>query len=245
MLLIGLLLTATAAIGFPLRRRIYALAGAALLSPSLSPESEVDQTVHFTYRPVIDPFAFPAVGLTGPGAADAARVMALATLEEYAEHALVVIPRADATAIFGLADDELLDETTAGLFIPGNLDAALASIETELVVRRDTQGRDRPAPRLLLLADCEKEPERIQDLLSNHPGDVSALLLGDWPADQVTVDDDGLVTAPTALAGCLPERFPAMSRTEARDRLHAAIGSHRPDRGTHAKRRRRTTPSPS
>jgi len=245
LLLIGLLLMATAAIGYPLRRRIYALAGSALLSPALSPDPETEQTVHFTYRPAIDPFAFPAIGLTGPGAADAARVMTLTALEEYAEHALVVIPRADATAVFGLSDDELLDETTAGLFIPGNLDAALASIETELAVRRDAKSHDRQAPRLLLVADCEKEPERIQDLLARHRGELSALLLGDWPADRVSVDEDGLVTASAALAGHLPERLPAMSRTEARDRLNAALGHHGTRRGAHTRRRRRTTPTPS
>ncbi|MEU5883399.1 hypothetical protein [Spirillospora sp. NPDC047279] len=218
-LLLGLLLPALLAVGYPFRRRIYAVAGAALFAPAISGEAENEHTVHFTYRPAIDPFAAPAIGLAGPGAADTARVLALAALEE-CQDALLVIPRPDAIALFGLSEDELLDENTDGIFIPGNLDAALAYLETELAVRQGS-GNTR-ARRLLIVADCEKESARIADLL-NRPGEVSAVLLGEWPGDQVTVNENGLVAAPPNLTGSLPQRLPAMSRSEARDRLHAAL----------------------
>ncbi|MCP2340963.1 hypothetical protein [Actinomadura rupiterrae] len=178
--------------------------------------------MRFTYRPAIDPFAIPLLGLTGPGAPTTARVFTLSALEECADTALVVIPRADATALFGLAEDELLDERIEHLFIPGKLDSALAYIETELAIRRNngfTGGR-----RLLLVADCEKEADRIIALRAQYPSQISAVLLGDWPGDRASVDDDGLLSAPPSLTGHLPERLPAVSRTEARDRLLHALG---------------------
>ncbi|WP_067476585.1 hypothetical protein [Actinomadura hibisca] len=228
LLLLGLLLPVTAAAaGYPFRRRVYAMASAVLVPPPVAFEDS-DQTVHFTYRPAVDPFAVPALALTGPGAADATRVLALTALEEYGDTALVVIPRPDAIALFGLTEDELLDETAEGLFIPGNLDAALAYMETELAVRRD--GRGTQERRLLLVANGEKETARISDLVSRHSDGISAILLGDWPGEQAVVEDDGLARASAELADRLPERFPAVSRSEARDRLHAALSTHHPSK---------------
>lgn len=221
MFLLGLLLPLAAAIGYPFRRHIYAAAGTALLAPPPPADEPTNQTVHFTYRPTIDPFATSVLALAGPGAVGAARVMALAALEDHRDTALVVIPRPDATMLFGLTEDELLDENTAELFIPGNLDAALAYLETELVVRQGDP--DPKARRLLLVADTEEESDRIHRLVTRHPDGVSVLLLGDWTGGQATIDADGLVVAPPTMAAALPKRLPAMSRTEARDRLHAAI----------------------
>ncbi|WP_157431132.1 hypothetical protein [Actinomadura macra] len=165
------------------------------------------------------------MGLSGPGAIATARLLALAALNEHGDTSLTVIPRADATTLFGLDEDELLDESAAGLFIPGNLDAALAYLETELAIRHNTGITH--ARRLLLVADCEDETDRIEELLTRHPGGVSAIILGGWTGDQVTIDDEGLVDAPPALADCLPNPLPTVSRTEARDRLHAAIERQR------------------
>ncbi|GAA3982777.1 hypothetical protein GCM10023085_76210 [Actinomadura viridis] len=225
LLLLGLLLPAAAAIGYPMRHRIYSMACASFLAPA---PATAQERAEFTYRPAIDPFAVPLLGLAGAGAADTARVMTLIALEDCGDSAIVVIPRPDATALFGLAEDDLLDETGGGLFIPGNLDAALASMETELAIRRNAGGPQ--TRRLLLVADCAKELDRINELCERHPDEFGAILLGDWPGARITVDGDGLVEAPPALAGALPERLPAMSRTEARDRLYAAIQRHRPTR---------------
>ncbi|MBA8956964.1 hypothetical protein ACFQU9_22525 [Actinomadura namibiensis] len=225
LLLLGLLIPAAAGIAYPLRRRIYAAAGAALPAPAVSAEGP-EQTVHFTYRPSIDPFAVPVLGLAGPGAADTARVMALTALEECRDTALVVVPRPDATALFGLAEDEWPDETAEELFIPGNLDAALAYLETELAARRDGHGSS--TRRLLLVADIEAEAERVLRMLDRHPEVLSAVLLGDWPGARVAVDDEGLVRTPPGLTIDLPERVPAMSRGEALDRLRAAVEAGRP-----------------
>jgi hypothetical protein len=216
------LLPAAAAIGYPLRRRIYAVAGASFFVPAASP---AEPATGFMYRPAIDPFALPVTGLTGPGAAATARVLTLIALEECGDSTLVIIPRPDATALFGLAEDELLDETGTGLFIPGNLDSALAYLETELAIRRNTGGP--PARRLLLVADCDNEADRINEIHDRHPGEFAAILMGEWPGDRASVDEDGLVDASPALTDSLPERLPAMSRTEARDRLNAALGRHR------------------
>ncbi|RFS81196.1 hypothetical protein D0T12_32995 [Actinomadura spongiicola] len=193
------------------------------------------QPALLTFRPELDPFAAPSTGLTGPGAVASARALALTALDEYGDSSLVVIPRADAITLFGLGEDELLDDDTAGLFISGNLDAALAYLETELAIRQNTgvtQGR-----RLLLVADCATEDERIHKLLGRHSGSVSAILLGPWTGDQATVDDEGLVDAPPALASTLPNRLPAMSRVEARERLLSALARQRQDRDSPPKRR--------
>ncbi|MEV4001508.1 hypothetical protein [Actinomadura sp. NPDC049753] len=215
-LLLSLLLPAAAAMCYPFRHRIYTAATAGL-SPVPAPSAQDPQAVRFTYRPALNPFATPAAGLTGPGATSTARVLALTALDVHGDDSLVVVPRADAITLFGLAEDELLDDNTAGLFIPGNLDAALAYLETELAIRERsgvTEGR-----RLLLVADCAQEAERIMALLTHHPDAVFAVLLGHWAGDQAVIDADGLVEAPPAVASNFPSRLPAMSRTEARDRL--------------------------
>ncbi|MCP9955844.1 hypothetical protein [Actinomadura madurae] len=236
-LLLGLLLPVAAAICYPFRHRLYAAATAGL-PPFPVTESLETQPATFSYRPALDPFAVPAIGLSGPSAGSAARLLALTALDEYGDDSLVVIPRPDTTILFGLAEDELLDEDTPGLFIPGNLDAALAYLETELAIRQKTGVTQ--ARRLLLVADCAKEAERITALLARHPGGVSAVLLGPWTGDRAAIDDDGLVDAPAALASTLPERLPAMSRTEARDRLLTALAQHKETRRPPT--RRRSTP---
>ncbi|NEA28086.1 hypothetical protein [Actinomadura bangladeshensis] len=175
------------------------------------------------------------MGLSGPGALSTARVLALTGLDEHGADSLVVIPRPDATALFGLAEDEFLDDDTDGLFIPGNLDAALAYLETELAIRRNTGVTQ--ARRLLLVADCAQEIDRIQALLTQHVGSVSAILLGSWTGDAASVDDSGQVSAPPALAATLPDRVPALSRTEARDRLLAALARHKETKKPSSKRR--------
>ncbi|MGW3774028.1 hypothetical protein [Actinomadura verrucosospora] len=215
-LLLSLLLPAAAAMCYPFRHRIYTAATAGL-APVPAPSAQDPQPVRFTYRPALNPFATPPAGLTGPGATSTARVLALTALDVHGDNSLVVVPRPDAITLFGLAEDELLDDDPAGLFIPGNLDAALAYLETELAVREKsgvTEGR-----RLLLVADCAQEAERIMALLTHHPDAVFAVLLGHWTGEQAVIDDEGLVEAPPAVASNFPSRLPAMSRTEARDRL--------------------------
>ncbi|GAA4395241.1 hypothetical protein GCM10023088_76710 [Actinomadura verrucosospora] len=215
-LLLSLLLPAAAAMCYPFRHRIYTAATAGL-APVPAPSAQDPQPVRFTYRPALNPFATPPAGLTGPGATSTARVLALTALDVHGDNSLVVVPRPDAITLFGLAEDELLDDDPAGLFIPGNLDAALAYLETELAIRERsgvTEGR-----RLLLVADCAQEAERIMALLTHHPDAVFAVLLGHWTGEQAVIDDEGLVEAPPAVASNFPSRLPAMSRTEARDRL--------------------------
>ncbi|MFB4298370.1 hypothetical protein [Actinomadura sp. NTSP31] len=227
-LLLGLLLPAAAALCYPFRHRIYAAATAGMPVLAASAAGPDPRPAPFAYRPSLDPFAVPALGLAGAGAVDSARVLTLSALDEHGDSSLVVIPRPDATRLFGLAEDELLDDGAAGLFIPGNLDAALAYLETELAIRRNSGAA--PDRRLLLVADCAEETARIAALLDRHPGGLSAVLLGPWTSARALVDDEGLVDASPGLTAHLPERLPAMSRTEARDRLHAALARQTEDR---------------
>lgn len=221
--LLSLLVPAAAVICYPFRHRVFAVAGAGL--PVLrTPDEEERRPAGLGYRPALDPFAVPAMGLSGPGAVSTARVLALTALGDHGDDSLVVIPRPDATALFGLAEDELLDDETPGLFIPGNLDTAVSYLETELAIRRDTGVTQ--ARRLLLVADCAQETGRIEALLARHPGGASVALLGPWTGEQATIDDSGLVDAPPLLALAFPGCVPAMSRTEARDHLLAVLAQH-------------------
>ncbi len=233
--LLGLLmlLLPVAAIGLTVRQRTLAAAsgsGTLTLPPLPAPVAPV------SYTKVPDPFAVPVLALSGQGVTGAVRMITLATLERASEPVLVVLPRADATVLFGLAEDELLDEPLDRLFLPGTLDAALAYLETELSIRDNSAPTGRE-PRLLLVADCERETGRVKALLARHPGAFSAILLGDWPDDQVTVAEDGTVRMPPALAGRLPVRFPTMSRAQARHRLDALVRQAR--RKSRAVRHRR------
>ncbi|MFD0903223.1 hypothetical protein [Actinomadura sediminis] len=224
-LLLSLFPIVAAAICYPLRRR-----AAAPQRPEPSPRTVVP------YSPPLDPFAIGAVGLAGPGALATARVMALAALGTRPP-SLVVIPRPDVTRMFGLDEDEFLDDDIAELFIPGNLDAALAYLETELAIRRNTAKA--PGPRLLLIADCAGETDRIHALLDVHRGGVSAILLGPWTGDRATVAAGGLVTAPPAET-VLPARLPTMSKAQANELLYAAATPppvrRRPSRRSAARR---------
>ncbi|WP_165966688.1 hypothetical protein [Actinomadura sp. 7K507] len=224
-----------AAICYPFRHRLYAVAGL----PSFSAAGAADPPqAHLGHGPTLDPFAAPAVGLVGSGSTATARILALAALDEHGENSLVVIPRPDTISLFGLAEDELLDDDTAALFIPGNLDAALAYLETELAIRESTGVSQ--ARRLLLVADPGGETDRIKALLDRHPGGVSVILLGPWAGDRAIVDDEGLVDAPPNVAAPLPQRLPAMSRTEARDRLFSTLARQRQGQKPPSKRRSTT-----
>ena len=225
-LLLGILLPAVAAICYPFRRRLCAVAG---VSPFSTAGAADPPQTRLGGGPTLDPFAAPAIGLTGSGAAATARILALTALDEHGDNSLVVIPRPDTISLFGLAEDELLDDDIPALFIPGNLDAALAYLETELAIRESTGVTQ--ARRLLLVADPDGETDRIKALLDHHPGGVFVILLGPWTGDQAVIDGEGQVDAPSSVAAPLPGRLPAMSRTEARDRLLAALA-----RQTHAPR---------
>ncbi|WP_030171625.1 hypothetical protein [Spirillospora albida] len=178
-----------------------------------------------TCRSVLDPFAVPVLALSGAGAVAAARLLALSALDAHGDAALVIIPRPDIAGLFGVSDDEQLDESAANLFIPGNLDAALAYLETELAIRRNTVSPQ--ARRLLLVADCGEEADRIGEILARHPNGATMILLGAWTGERATVGDDGLVDAPAALMELVPRLLlPSISQADARDRLHAALDRH-------------------
>ncbi|WP_141576478.1 hypothetical protein [Actinomadura sp. WMMA1423] len=219
---------------YPFRHRLYTAANPGL-SPLPVPNPPDPQAANVTYRPLLDPFGAAARGLSGPGATSTARVLALTALDEHADDSLVVVPRPDAITLFGLAEDELLDDDTAGLFIPGNLDAALAYLETELAIRERSGVTH--ARRLLLVADCSQEADRIAMLLKRHPNAVFAVLLGQWTGDRAMVDDQGIVQGPPAVASTLPPHLPAMSRTEARDRLLGTLARHQDTRKPSSRRR--------
>jgi hypothetical protein len=234
--LLGLLilLLPVAAIGLTLRQRALVAAAPAVAVPP-RPAGPSPPSAHPS---VPAPFPGSLLALGGPEASGLARLITLSALEGAGDDRLVVLPRADAKALFGVDEDEFLDEPLDQLFLPGTLDAALAYLETELRIRDDaeTTGRE---PRLLLVADCEKEADRIAGLFARHPGGLSAVVLGDWPGEQAVVDEDGLVSAPAGAAGLLPDRAPAMSLAEARHRLDLLTEGSRRRTGRPKRRRHR------
>ncbi|SEG80833.1 hypothetical protein SAMN04489712_113160 [Thermomonospora echinospora] len=211
-----MLLLPVAVIGLTLRQRMPAAAASVTLP--VPPPPVIGASRPHGHPVVPDPFTGSLLALGGPGAADLARLITLSALEGPGDDRLVVLPRADAAALFGLDEDELLDESPDQLFLPGTLDAALAFLETELRIRDDSEATG-GEPKLLLVADCEQEAGRIAGLFARHPQGLSAVVLGGWPGEQAAVDENGLVSAPPAVAGLLPKQASAMSRAEARHRL--------------------------
>lgn len=240
--LLGLLilLLPVAAIGLTLRRRAPAPAPAMTARVSAAPPAAAPPAPPPPRQRAdgvaLTPFCGLLLALGGRRAADLARLITLSALEDGS--GLVVLPRADAMRLLGLEEDELLDEPPDELFLPGTLDAALSYLETELRLRARGQGSG-AQPRLLLVADCGAEADRIARLFARHPGALSAVILGEWPGERTVVDTDGRISAPSHLAALLPKQAPALSRAEARHRLDALLaGSRRRSRGPRRGRRR-------
>ncbi|MFC7741075.1 OmpA family protein [Nocardiopsis composta] len=146
-----------------------------------------------------------AVGLTGAGAAGAART-ALAAAHHPGLH--VIIPAPDLEHLLGAEAAHRIRETTASaVTITGDLEQATARLHTEMLTRLDElddeEGGERPllAPddpeeAVLLIAAADHDAaERIEVLLAGAgAAPVAALLLSNWPERVVAVDHSGTVT---------------------------------------------------
>ncbi|WP_033424634.1 hypothetical protein [Actinomadura flavalba] len=193
---------------------------------------------------VTDPFALPVWNLDGPGALAAARALVLCALEHRSDDVLLVMPRADASALFELADDDLLDEESAALFLSGNLDVALGLLETELAARSgDAPARPGSPRHLVLVADCGAETARVERLLLHRSSSLTSVLLGGHIGDALVVDADGRIAPGTGMR--TPRtletlRFPVLTPSVARDRLYEVLPRQRATRRRSAPRTRTT-----
>lgn len=141
------------------------------------------------------------VGLTGPGAVDAARSLLLTLLAasvaagRQQRGVEVHGSRADLAELLGGADAPRLDGVLA---VYENTDDVLEALESEILNRIDAPASDPDAPVLVLLARPSAEnAERLQAVLDNGSVlGVTGLLLGQWrPGGTLLVGRDGVVAA--------------------------------------------------
>ncbi|MEV6377759.1 BTAD domain-containing putative transcriptional regulator [Micromonospora musae] len=201
-------------------------------------------------RPPIAQWSPTGLGLTGPGAAAAARgillsALAAGGLEDPHERGQVVIPSHTLAALLG---STAAVPVIPRLTVTAGLSEALALLEEQTLHRtrvcadhevdsvgalRDTDPMAEPLPPLLLIADptAAYECVRVAALLSQGQHlDIHGVLLGDWPdGDTVTVCDDG-TTSPADRAGhdhhLTTGRLTVVDPTEASGLLRVIAESH-------------------
>ncbi|MEV0733938.1 BTAD domain-containing putative transcriptional regulator [Polymorphospora sp. NPDC050346] len=158
------------------------------------------------------------VGLTGPGAPDAARAILVATLSSGGTHdpdarGHIVIPANVLTDLLGAAADTDLAGAIPRLHVTAGLENALAYVEEQIIHRtrtitdadapdiatlHETDPHHEPLPPITLITD---EPDtalrtRLATALHlGHPLAISAVITGDWPhGTTLTVAADGSTT---------------------------------------------------
>ena len=212
------------------RERAQATARAALPAPE-----ETVLGIRDGHTVALDLARSRGLGLIGPGAHSAARALIVTLLAQAVNDglgALVVIPAADAEALFG-ADLPLRAPTS--LAVVDDVSAGLAILEAELLarVRADDEADDEPEPRqhahyggapLVLVASPIADTERrTQTILDNGAGlGLAGILLGQWrPGGTARVRDDGTIgaTSPTLADSLASARLFTLPGSETADLL--------------------------
>lgn len=206
-------------------------------------------------QPVSVALAGLNIGFDGPGAAGAARAIAVDLLTA-AHHSRVevLLPHRDATALLDITDDDLtrLADAVPGLILVPDLDAALRHLETE-VLHRARMMSDHNATDIAALRLADPGEPLPTIVLITHPHDtqpltssltaalqlaerygIGGILLGPWPAGTTChIDEDGHVLAadgPDADTWKDAELF-HLPATDTADLLHltaTARGAHEP-----------------
>ncbi len=186
------------------------------------------------------------LGLTGPGAHDAARavlISLLASPRSHAEHGpQVVIPAADLRLLVSPRHSGQVPGVTpgypGGLAVTGSLDEALDRIETEITHRIRVQdagtddyqaGPGRQAPPLAVIATAgPRSHARLRAVLdAGQPAGILAIVIGTWPAGTTCqISSAGIVTAATrpGLTGIDTYRLQAPDTAALLDLLRGAQG---------------------
>jgi DNA-binding SARP family transcriptional activator len=163
-------------------------------------------------QPIKIPLGGMSVGLTGPGAVEAARAIATEVLTG-AHHNRVelVIPHHDANALFTRSTDDLarLSEAVEGLVMPSTEEAAVAHLEAEVIHRARMMERHNqpdvpalratdpaePLPAIMLIAAASDRWAATLDAVLGPRYCVGALLLGPWPHGTTChVEADGTIS---------------------------------------------------
>ncbi|MEH0981881.1 BTAD domain-containing putative transcriptional regulator [Micromonospora sp. CPCC 205556] len=194
------------------------------------------------------------LGLTGPGAAAAARgflIAALASGGPHQPHAqtTVVVPAPTAVRLLGVAATDL--PHTPRLLTPSTLEQALDLVETQTLHRtrlvdqhdvntvadlHDSHPDEQPPPPLMLLADATPDNERLRVAALLNQGEhlnIHGVLLGPWPhGNTIVVTEDGTTTPADgegARHGTHPAdigRLAVLNAAEAVDLLATLAESH-------------------
>ena len=140
----------------------------------------------------IDLASAHGLGLTGPGAAAAARAVLLALIaDSHRRDTTVIVPTAD---FEDLINHHATQQTSARLRIVDDLNAALDAIDTE-------SGPASTSRQVIIAKPTARADERLRTALARSTSGVAAVLLGPWP-DGVTVH----IHADGVVAQCAPER---------------------------------------
>ena len=192
----------------------------------------------------VDIAALGGLGLTGPGAAAAARailagLLAQALPGQPAGPAEVIMTAAGAAVLFP-GPDGLTGGSVPGLVITPTLDAALGHAEALLVRRArhtglpepdDSTGQDGAAPALpatVLIATPPRASQRLRGVLeSGRRLAVAGIVLGEWPPGSTChVTADGVVTsADPALDGIQMFHLATTDTTAVLHLIQAACGN--------------------
>ncbi|MDT0307264.1 hypothetical protein RM780_09845 [Streptomyces sp. DSM 44917] len=149
------------------------------------------------------------LGLTGPGAHDAARALLVAMLADHhrpgSRQTRLLIPAPDAALLLG---PEIAAVPHAlRLRVTGDLDEALEVMERELLTRSRGAVSADPADELGLVATSQPHSDRrLQAILDNGSSlGLSGLLLGPWhPGTTLRVRQDGTIAATSPSAPVAP-----------------------------------------
>lgn len=204
--------------------------------------SEIPMSVTEYGEIPIDLTAYPGIGLTGPGADDAARVLLLTLLIQRGcgHEAEIVIPREDVVRVLG-CDAEWAE--VPGLVVTADRDEALLRLQADVLHRAracqdhgDAQHPsgafacyrqacpDQVLPTIVLAASVTVESsDMLRGVLTAGRGyAVTAVLLGEWPhGPTIAIDDDGYVTgAGTELSHLHGTRFFGLTPPDTREVLH-------------------------
>jgi DNA-binding SARP family transcriptional activator len=136
-----------------------------------------DQTVLY------DTAATLGLGLTGPGAPDAARALLISTLARHPD-ATAVLPAPDLAAL--LATGAPPRRGSGRITIAADLDAALAGLEADLLTRlrllEDSHGQASPPP-LVLITTAPTATGRLQAIADLGAGlGIVVIVIGHWPS---------------------------------------------------------------
>ncbi|WP_017598997.1 OmpA family protein [Nocardiopsis lucentensis] len=189
--------------------------------PRPTPGDDIDERVSVELGHV------PGIGVTGKGAAGAARRLLLNALDDSGEQtARVVITEADTVRLIGEKGRDLLRKHPCEpVRMVGTVERALEELQDELHQRADEALRvDDPAPLVLITAPDTRHETALSSLLlhGQHRG-ITAVVLGRWPlGGSLTVAEDGLITeTSTPLAPLAHHSWPGCDADQVTEAIRA------------------------